>query len=140
MAVNAREQIQLDQIYKRGLANGLAGIRKINPSELAEIEPHAKGVEAIWVPQAGITDYKKVAEKYLELVTDKGGRALFGAKVLNIRRDNNQVLIPNRTRGSAVKTRDQLRRIVFRSDSHDDHPRVGVKNSAFPGGILQNRP
>lgn len=93
VAVNAREQIQLDQIYKRGLANGLAGIRKINPSELAEIEPHAKGVEAIWVPQAGITDYKKVAEKYLELVTDKGGRALFGAKVLNIRRDNNQVLI-----------------------------------------------
>jgi len=93
VAVNAREQIQLDQIYQRGLANGLVGIRKINPSELAEIEPHAKGVEAIWVPQAGITDYKQVAEKYLELVTDQGGRALFGAKVLNIRRDNNQVLI-----------------------------------------------
>jgi len=93
VAVNASEQIRLDRIYQRGIANGLEGIRKINPSELAELEPHVKGTEAIWVPQAGITDYKQVAVKYLELVTDRGGRALFGAKVLDIRRDNEQMLI-----------------------------------------------
>ena len=93
VATNAAEQFRLDHIYKRGVANGLEGIRKINPSELAEIEPHVKGVEAIWVPQAGIIDYKQVAVKYLELVTDQGGQALFGAKVLDIRRDNEQMLL-----------------------------------------------
>jgi len=93
VAANAREQVQLDHIFQRGVANGLEGIRKINASELTEIEPHVKGVEAIWVPQAGITDYKLVAGKYLELVTDQGGRALFGAKVLNILDDNGLKLI-----------------------------------------------
>jgi len=93
VAANASEQIGLDRIFQRGVANGLEGIRKINPSELAEIEPHVKGVEAIWVPQAGITDYKQVATKYLELVTDQGGQALFGAKVLNICRDKGQMLV-----------------------------------------------
>ncbi len=93
VAVNASEQIRLDRIYKRGLENGLEGIKKINPGELSEIEPHVKGVEAVWVPQAGIINYKQVAVKYLELVTDQGGQALFGAKVLNILRDNDDMLV-----------------------------------------------
>lgn len=94
VAADASELIRLDGIYKRGVANGLEGIRKISAAELSEIEPHAKGVEAIWVPQAGIVNYREVAKKYLEVVTDGGGQALFGAKVLNIIRepDNMRVL------------------------------------------------
>lgn len=78
----------LDSILKRGLANGLDGIRKIDAAELKEIEPHAQGKAAIWVPQTGIINYKRVAEKYLELIKIKGAEAFLGEKVVSIRSGN----------------------------------------------------
>jgi len=85
VATNAEEQVKLEEIHQRGIANGLSGIRKMTREELLEVEPFAKGgVEAIWVPQAGIINYKEVAEKYLEIIQLKGVKILFGAKVQQI--------------------------------------------------------
>ncbi|MBK7870794.1 MAG: L-2-hydroxyglutarate oxidase [Saprospiraceae bacterium] len=85
VATNAAEQAKLDEILQRGIANGMKELRKVGREELLEIEPYAKGgVEAIWVPQAGIINYKKVAEKYLEIVEQRGATAFFGAKVQQI--------------------------------------------------------
>ncbi|MCB0596295.1 MAG: L-2-hydroxyglutarate oxidase [Lewinellaceae bacterium] len=84
VATNEKERPRLDGILERGLANGLEGIRKISPEELREIEPHVRGLEAIWVPQAGIISYKEVAQKYLELALKHNSDALFGRKVTDI--------------------------------------------------------
>ena len=78
----------LDNILERGLANGLEGIRKISAAELKEIEPHTNGKAAIWVPQAGIISYKRVAEKYLELIQQLEAKAFLGEKVIGIRSGN----------------------------------------------------
>lgn len=84
VATSREELPRLDGILERGLANGLQGIRKIGPEELREIEPHVQGLQAIWVPQAGIINYKTVAEKYLEIVLQNQGEAFFGARVKDI--------------------------------------------------------
>ncbi|MDX1943388.1 MAG: L-2-hydroxyglutarate oxidase [Saprospiraceae bacterium] len=85
VATNAAEQARLDEILQRGIANGMKGLRKVGREELLEIEPYAKGgMEAIWVPQAGIINYKKVAEKYLEIIEQRGANAFFGVKVQQI--------------------------------------------------------
>ena len=84
VATNEKERPQLDGILERGRANGLEGIRKIGREELREIEPHVNGLEAIWVPQAGIISYKEAAQKYLELVQQQNGEAFFGMKVADI--------------------------------------------------------
>ncbi|NUO00519.1 MAG: L-2-hydroxyglutarate oxidase [Saprospiraceae bacterium] len=140
VAVNGSEQIRLDHIYQRGVANGLTGIRKINRAELAEIEPHVKGVEAIWVPQAGITDYNLVARKYLELVTDQGGQALFGAKVLDIRPDNNQMLIL--TERGHVRSKLVINCAGLYSDrvAKMTIPRLALKILPFRGEYYKLRP
>lgn len=78
----------LDNILERGLANGLEGIRKISAAELKEIEPHTNGKAAIWVPQAGIISYKRVAEKYLELIQQLEAKAFLCEKVIGIRSGN----------------------------------------------------
>jgi len=62
VAVNKQEQKQLPDLLKRGEENGLAGLKLINKKEIKEIEPFIKGLEAIWVPQTGIIDYKQVAK------------------------------------------------------------------------------
>ena len=57
VATKEEELPRLDGIYERGKQNEIEGISMIDPSELAEIEPHVKGVKAIHVPCSGIVDY-----------------------------------------------------------------------------------
>lgn len=57
LATEEKELPLLDNIYQRGLANGLTEITKIGPDEIKQIEPFAEGVQAIKVPVTGIIDY-----------------------------------------------------------------------------------
>jgi (S)-2-hydroxyglutarate dehydrogenase len=87
------EKQSLENIYKRGVDNGLEGIRKISAEEAREIEPHVKCIEGIWVPQTGIIDYKKVTEKYLELFKKLGGDFFSGSKVNKIISGKNECIV-----------------------------------------------
>lgn len=84
VATRPEELPALDEILQRGRANGLEGLRLIEPEELREKEPHVQGLRALWVPQAGIINYRQVAEKYLELLRQGHGEALFNARVEDI--------------------------------------------------------
>jgi L-2-hydroxyglutarate oxidase len=92
-AVADSERNQLDAIYRRGIENGLGGLRKIGPAEARELEPHVSAVEAVWVPQAGIIDYGAVARKYAELITAEGGDIFTEQKVENIRESGKEVIV-----------------------------------------------
>lgn len=92
-AVADSERNQLDAIYRRGIENGLGGLRKIGPAEARELEPHVSAVEAVWVPQAGIIDYGAVARKYAELITAEGGDIFTEQKLENIRESGKEVIV-----------------------------------------------
>ncbi|HWO77853.1 MAG TPA: L-2-hydroxyglutarate oxidase [Bacillus sp. (in: firmicutes)] len=72
VATNQKELPLLENLYQRGLQNGLS-IRKLNREELVEIEPHVNGLEAIHVPAAGIVNYKQVSKKIAELIQERCG-------------------------------------------------------------------
>lgn len=76
VATSEAELPVLDNIFNRGQANGLSGLKKISAEAVREIEPHVRCIAGIWVPQTGIIDYKTVAKKYRELF-EKAGGALF---------------------------------------------------------------
>jgi L-2-hydroxyglutarate oxidase LhgO len=63
VATDERELPRLENLWQRGIANGLRGLRKLTPEQIKEIEPHAAGTAAIHVPQEGIVDYPAVCEK-----------------------------------------------------------------------------
>jgi len=85
VANDQKEQAILKTFFDRGKKNGLDKIRMITPEEMKEKEPHVTGVEAIDVPYAGIIEFKIVANKLSEIVTDRqGGEILTNQKVLNI--------------------------------------------------------
>jgi L-2-hydroxyglutarate oxidase len=73
----------LDNLLQRGQQNGLP-VRKISPQELNEIEPHVRCVAGIHVPTTGITNYRKVSQKYLELFLEHGGQMMFENEVRQI--------------------------------------------------------
>lgn len=93
VAAEEKERGQLEQIYQRGLANGLHGLRKIGPGEAREIEPHVRAVEALWVPQAGITDYGLVAEKYAELIQGAGAGIFTGREVRRVNHEPGNIIV-----------------------------------------------
>ncbi len=79
------EQIPLMQnLYDRGIQNGLTGLEVLSPEQIKETEPHVAGVKGIRVPQTGIIDYKQVAEKYADLIRNKGGEIRLGEKVSSV--------------------------------------------------------
>ena len=52
---------RLGELERRGVANGVPGLRRIGPDELREIEPHAAGVAALHSPETGIVDFGAIA-------------------------------------------------------------------------------
>lgn len=74
----------LEELLRRGQANGVPGVRMIGPEELRELEPYATGIRAIHVPSAGIVNYSLVAETYRKLLERAGGEVRTGAEVTAI--------------------------------------------------------
>ncbi|HMP76018.1 MAG TPA: L-2-hydroxyglutarate oxidase [Kiritimatiellia bacterium] len=87
VAVDESELPALAELERRGLANGLDGMRRIGPEELAELEPEARGIAALWVPQTGIVDFAVVARTYARLIVERGGEVRTGARLTGVRRD-----------------------------------------------------
>ena len=84
---------RLEELRRRGEANGLVGLRMIGPEELREIEPHATGLQALVVPSTGITDYARVCEKYAELIAGNGGTVLTSVAATGIRRMPGEIVV-----------------------------------------------
>jgi (S)-2-hydroxyglutarate dehydrogenase len=94
----------LKNIFDRGQQNGLQNLKMLNASELREYEPHVAGIAGIHVPQTGIVDYRVVAEKYAEVLRQKGGEIKLGEKVVDIRFSSNaaEVITPKATYSSKL--------------------------------------
>jgi L-2-hydroxyglutarate oxidase len=93
VATREEEFPRLEELRRRGEANGLTRLRLIGPDELREIEPHASGLRALVVPSTGITDYAAVCEKYAELVRAQGGTILTSTAVTGLRELTSEVVV-----------------------------------------------
>ena len=96
VATHTDELPRLEELQRRGEANGLTGLRMIRPEELREIEPHAAGLKALFVPSTGITNYAAVCERYAELITRGGGTVMTSAAVTGIRRMAGEIVVETR--------------------------------------------
>jgi L-2-hydroxyglutarate oxidase len=84
VATTDSELAALDEIERRGRANGVPGLRRLGPAEIPELEPHATGVAALHSPNTGIADFLAVARALAGQVQDAGGTILTGAGVESI--------------------------------------------------------
>ncbi|MGQ9799453.1 MAG: L-2-hydroxyglutarate oxidase [Ignavibacterium sp.] len=83
----------LRMLEERGIANGLAGIKRLTKDEIKEYEPYASGIEALYVPQTGIVDYVAVTNKYAELILKNGGEIKLNAKASSIKVNCNEIIV-----------------------------------------------
>jgi L-2-hydroxyglutarate oxidase LhgO len=93
VATSERELPGLEELRRRGQANGVPNLEIIGPERIKELEPHAAGIRALRVPGTGITDYAKVAEKYAALITAGGGELRLGTEVTGVVRRSSEMIV-----------------------------------------------
>ena len=86
VATEERELPMLDDLYRRGLANGIDNLQIIDAAGIAEREPHCRGIKAIYSPVTGIVDYGEVARSYGQDLRNAGGTIQTGYEVTSIER------------------------------------------------------
>ena len=93
VALSEQERSQLEMLRQRGEQNGLTGIRRLNKTEIVEIEPHCTGIDGLFVPQTGIVDYTAVVMRLAERIQNFGGEILTSSEVVEIKESSNTVLV-----------------------------------------------
>jgi (S)-2-hydroxyglutarate dehydrogenase len=74
----------LDELARRGEANGVPGLRRLDAAGIRSIEPHAAGVAALHSPETAIVDFAAVARALADDVREAGGEIVLGASVEGI--------------------------------------------------------
>ena len=91
VATDETEVPLLQELYHRGTANGAEGLEMIGRDRLRELEPHAAGVKAIFSPNTGIIDYRKVSQAYATEMREGGGNLLTGVEVRRMARRDGRI-------------------------------------------------
>jgi L-2-hydroxyglutarate oxidase len=81
VAVDEGELPGLDELERRGRANGLTGLRRVSAGELREMEPHAAGVAALAVAETGVVDYAEVVRALARGLRAAGGEVRTGSRL-----------------------------------------------------------
>lgn len=115
VVATSEEQLPtLDELERRGRANGITGIERLTPEGIREHEPHVKGIAGLWVPATGIVDYRAVTERFARVVQERGGELLLGARVTGCVREEGGLVLE--THAGEVRCRNLVNCAGLRSD------------------------
>jgi L-2-hydroxyglutarate oxidase len=93
VATSEAEIPALEELERRGQANGVEGLRRISLEELHEREPHVNGVAAVHSPVTGIVDYKAVAVAMVKVICAHGGDVRLETALTSVRQIDNQTVL-----------------------------------------------
>jgi len=140
VATSKEELPRLEELDRRGRANGVPGLRWLREHEIPDVEPHCRGCAALYSPFTGIVDFRAVARSLAGDVRDAGGRILTNCAVTGTRTNDRRITVEH-ARGQAT-----ARRAVFCAGAWSD--RLAVAAGAPPdprivpfwGGYFKLRP
>lgn len=93
VATDESQLPSLEELLRRGTANGLDGLKKISGEEIKEYEPHVSGIAALYVPQTGIVDFVEVCEKFAGVVKEHGGNIQLETRFLALKNESQGLVL-----------------------------------------------
>jgi len=85
IATDPKEIPALEELERRGNANGLIGLTRLGPDGIKEHEPEATGIDALFVPEAGVADFPGLAAHVSERLRGDGADIELGHAVTAMR-------------------------------------------------------
>jgi 2-hydroxyglutarate dehydrogenase len=104
VATSPAELPALAELERRGHANGVPGLRRLEARELEEVEPHARGVAALHSPNTGIADFPAVARAFAEDVRQAGGSVTTGTAVSDVADTEREVVVSHAAGSTRART------------------------------------
>ena len=101
VALDHGEVPRLAALRERATINGVPGLEEIGPERIAEIEPHAAGIRALWSPSTAIIDFRRVASAMAGEIRARGAEIHLGRRVTGIRGSATEVVVDS-TSGPVV--------------------------------------
>jgi L-2-hydroxyglutarate oxidase len=140
VALDRSELGRLDELERRGLANGVPGLRRIGADEIRELEPYATGIAGLHSPQTGIVDFAGVARALAAQLEREGGVVATSCAVQSFEARNGRTQIRHargetRARSVIVCAGAWSDRLAVAAGADPD-PRI----VPFRGGYLKLRP
>jgi len=141
VALREDELPALDELERRGHANGVAGLRRLDAAGLRAVEPHAAGIAALHAPGTAIVDFAAVCRRLAADVAAAGGQLRCGWPVAGVSAGADEIRLRRADGGEARATRavfcaglwaDRLAVLA----GADPDPRI----VPFRGAYLQLRP
>jgi 2-hydroxyglutarate dehydrogenase len=131
----------LDELERRGRANGVPGLSRLDRSGLERLEPHARGLEALHSPETGIVDFPGVARALAAELQQQGATVTTGCAVAHIEDDGGDKVTVTHAHGTTearaaiVCAGLQADRLATRAGAPQD-PRI----VPFKGSYLRLKP
>ena len=88
VATEESELGRLRDLWDRGVANGVEGLKMLDAGQISEAEPHCRGIAAIFSPVTGIVDWGRVSKSYATDAKENGAEFFLGREVTAIARRN----------------------------------------------------
>ena len=93
VATRPEELDRLDELERRGHANEVPDLRRVSENEIAEIEPHARGIAGLHSPATGTVDFRRVTRAYAEDVVSRWGTMTTSCEVRAINEDERGIRV-----------------------------------------------
>jgi L-2-hydroxyglutarate oxidase len=91
VAIREEELPRLDELRRRGSANGVEGVVLLDQAGIRECEPYVRGIAALHVPSTAIVDFGLVARTLASGLVQAGVEIRLRSKVLAIRAHSRHV-------------------------------------------------
>ena len=93
VATRTEELPALEQIGERARRNGVPDLRRLDPAQMREVEPHVAGVAAYLSPRTAVVDFAAITEAMAQDVRLAGGQVLLGQEVVGISHRSSSVTV-----------------------------------------------
>jgi L-2-hydroxyglutarate oxidase LhgO len=93
VALDEGELPRFAALKERAIANGVPGLEEVGPERIAEIEPHAAGIRALWSPSTSIIDFRRVALAMADDIRGRGADIQLGRRVTGIGESAAEVVV-----------------------------------------------
>ena len=87
---------KIESLFERSKLLAMSGVQVLEKDELIDKEPNSKIQQGLFVPQAGVVDYKIVTETMVNIFRNKGGDVEYFQEIVNITENNDAKLVSSK--------------------------------------------
>ncbi len=104
IALDESESGRFEALKERAQANEVPGLEEVGPERIRELEPHARGIRALWSPGTGIVDFLAVAGAFAHDIVERGAVIDTRRAVASIAQRGDELIVGT-SRGDLVARR-----------------------------------